>query len=50
MAPTRRKVISTPGPASGTVTAITKKMPVPIVAPTPIIISENMLSERSRRT
>lgn len=29
----------TPGPASGTATDITKKMPVPIVEPTPNMVS-----------
>ena len=44
--PTKTNDTRTAGPASGTVWARTKKMPVPIVAPTPNIISWNVPIER----
>ena len=36
----------TAGPATGTACDITKKMPVPMVAPTPIIVSWNSPMDR----
>src|SRR5688572_1100515 len=38
----------TPGPASGTAELSTTKMPVPIVAPTPKMVSWNSPIDRSR--
>jgi hypothetical protein len=37
----------TAGPATGTACDITKKMPVPMVAPTPIMLSWNSPIERA---
>lgn len=42
-----RKLTTTPGPASGTDSLSTKKMPVPTVAPTPNIISWNVVRLRA---
>ena len=39
---------TTAGPAFGTASTIVKKIPVPIVAPTPIMVSGNKPSERPR--
>ena len=47
--PARMKETMTAGPASGTACPSTKKMPVPIVAPTPNIVSWNVPIVRSRR-
>ena len=40
---------TTDGPALGTASTIVKKMPVPMVAPTPIMVSGNNPIERCRR-
>ena len=42
-----RKLSTTPGPASGTDSLSTKKMPVPTVAPTPNIISWKVVRVRA---